>query len=69
MRVSIRIAVIMGILKRMTKRAKFSIINLEILWFHKIYMEYMALSIYFMKNGMVEKLDDMILFLYLEWEN
>jgi hypothetical protein len=29
----------------------------------------MALSIYFMKNGMVEKLDDRILFLYLEWEN
>ena len=29
----------------------------------------MALSNYFMKNGMVEKLDDRILFLYLEWEN
>jgi len=28
-------------------------------------MEYMVLSIYFMKKGMVEKLDGVILFLYL----
>jgi hypothetical protein len=59
------IAAMMGILNRTTKRAKISIINLEILWFPTIYTVWHALSIYFIILDRIEIVDGGVLFLYL----